>query len=194
MRVSYSMLAAWERGDFDRALAPFTGEDVPTNEYMERGKRWHNRWEREVKKTKCAPAVFGGEKLIGHKLELETRRVVQLNDWLELSGVLDRIDEPEWLVNGKRGIDYKLSKQNAVGWSNTRQGAVYKILYPELSVFEYHCLNPYLAEDDPDRATMAIVHLTDKSLEDAIEWVLTFASEMRAYLENNGISLERPER
>jgi len=191
-RVSYSSLAAWERGDFDRALAPWTGAVIESNEYMDRGKRWHGRWEREVKKTKRAPAVFGGEPLVNQELELQTKRVVDLNDWLQLSGVLDRIDSPEFLKGGKRGIDYKLSKSNAVSWANSKQGNVYKILYPELALFEFHCLNPYLANDDPDRATMSIIHLTDKSLEDGIEWVLTIASEMRAYLENNGISLERP--
>jgi hypothetical protein len=41
---------------------------------------------------------------------------------------------------------------------------------------------------------MAMVHVTDKSLENAIEWVLTNASELRMYLVDNGISLDRKAR
>lgn len=191
MRVSYSILSAWDRGDWDRAIAPFVGREMEANEFMARGKRWHKRWEKESRKTGKIPAVFGDEVLVEAQIEGDSRRVRQINDWLELSGVLDRIDKPVWLKTGKRGIDYKLSKQNAVAWANSKQGACYKILYPELSVFEFHCHNPYLAKDDPDNTTMSIVHLTDKVLEEGLEWVLTTASDLRAYLEANNISIER---
>lgn len=191
MRVSYSILSAWDRGDWDRAIAPFVGREIEGNEFMQRGKRWHKRWEKESRKTGKIPAIFGDEKLVDAQIEGDSRRVRQINDWLELSGVLDRIDKPEWLLTGKRGIDYKLSKQNAVAWANSKQGACYKILYPELSVFEFHCHNPYLKKGDPDATTMSIVHLTDKVLEEGLEWVLTTASDLRAYLEANNISIER---
>lgn len=191
MRVSYSILAAWDSGDWDRAVAPFVGREIEGNIYMQRGKRWHKRWERESKKTGKSPAIFGGEELRNAQIEMQSKRVRSLNDWLDLSGVLDRIDEPEWLKSGKRGIDYKLSKQSATSWANSHQAGAYKILYPELSVFEFHCLNPYLSDTDPDRVSMSIVHLTDKVLEDSLEWVLTTAADLRAYLEANNISIER---
>lgn len=194
MRVSYSMLSAWASGDYDRAVAPFVGTEVAPNEFMARGKRWHKRWEKEAHKTGKSPAIFGGEKLESSQSEMETYRVRDINDWLELSGVLDRKDKPAWLRKGMRGIDYKLSKVSAVSWANSKQGGVYKILYPELSVFEFHCHNPYLANDDPDNTTMAIVHLTDKKLEEALEWVITHATDLRAYLEANNVSIVRPAR
>ncbi len=187
MRVSYSILKAWANGDWDRAVAPFVGGEVEATPEMEEGKRLHNRWERETRKTRKTPAVFGGEELLGQKMEFDTKRVVQLNDWLTLSGLLDRMDQPAWLKLGMRGTDYKRSKKNAVYWANSEQGSVYQILYPELRVFEFQCFNPYLKEGDPDKVTMAICHLTDKTLEFGIEWVLTNASGLYDYLVTNGL-------
>lgn len=187
MKVSYSILAAWDRGDWDRAVAPFIGGEVEPTEIMIAGKKIHEKWEKETRRTRRAPAVFGGEELIGQQMEFDTKRVVQLNDWLWLSGMLDRIDTPSFLPKGqKRGIDYKRSKNNAVSWANSKQGAIYKILFPEISLFEFHVFNPYLKKEDPDKVTMSMLHLSDRSLEVGIEWVLTNASELYNYLVSNG--------
>lgn len=186
MKVNFSILSAWDRGDWDRAVAPFVGGIVEPNAIMIEGQKLHERWERETNRTKKAPRVFGGESLVNHKAEQATKRVVQLNDWLALSGILDRIDEPEWLKTGKRGTDYKRSKYNATHWAGSKQATVYQILYPELTLFEFQVWNPYLRATDPDKVSMAIVHLTQKTLERGIEWVLSNSSQLYDYLVTNG--------
>lgn len=185
MRISYSIAASWDRGDIDAAVAPFIGVEMPENEFMARGKRWHRRFELETKRTGNAPKIFGGEVLNKASVEASTKRVVQLNEWLTLSGVLDRIDAPEWLKNGQRVTDYKVSKRPATEWANSMQPQTYKILYPEATIAELQCLNPYLADNDPDRVSMAIIHLTDKSMQQGAEWLLTQAMELQLYLASN---------
>ncbi len=186
MKVSYSILAAWDRGDWDRAVAPFIGGEVEETEIMAHGKKLHTRWEKETRRTRKTPAIFGAEELVGQSMEFDTKRVVQLNDWLWLSGLLDRIDTPAWIKDGKRGTDYKRSIYTATSWANSKQASAYQILYPELKVFEFQVFNPFLKKDDPDRVTMSIVHLTDQTLETGIEWILTNASQLRDYLITNG--------
>ncbi len=179
IRVSYSILAAWERGDIDRAVAPYAGVEIEPTQAMIDGKKYHERWERYTKRTKRLPKVFGNRKLNNPKLESETKKVVQLNDWCYLSGVLDVLDE-------KLGIDYKTGKSTATDYANGKQHNVYQILYPMLERFEYHCFNQHLHRKDPQRATMSVVYLNRETLETAIEWVLTLAAELREYLIKNG--------
>lgn len=178
LRVSYSILSAWARGDYDRALSMYFREETPTTPAMELGKKMHDKWEKEIEKTKSMPAVFGGRPLEKHTTENRTKRELMLNDWLQLVGVLD-------LMEGTTGRDWKCGRTTATSYANGYQHKVYQILYPKLNRFEYYAYNPY-----DKSATMAIVHLTDKSLEDGVEWVITYASDFRAYLENNNLIKE----
>lgn len=180
IRVSYSILNAWASGDFERALAMYFHEPTGTTRAMELGKKAHQQWEKEVLKTGAMPAIFGGEKLEEkHSAELRTKREIMLNDWLQLVGVLD-------LMSPTVGRDFKRSKASATVWANGKQHKVYQILYPTLKRFEYHCWNPY-AVDPRDEVTMAICHLTDKTLEEGVNFVLTYGSELRDYLEKNNL-------
>ena len=176
MRVSYSMLAAWHRGDYDRAIAMIMREPFEPTPQMEAGIKFHRQWEAEGRKTLAMPKVFGGAKFKNPKFELETKRVRRLNDWLTLAGVLDVFDD------GTVGKDYKSGAASAISYSNGYQHKFYQVLYTEMERFEYHCHNQYTGEN-----TMSIVHLTQATLESGLEFILTTASDMRAYLENSGI-------
>ena len=180
IRVSYSILNAWARGDIDQATAPYRGAVAPTTEAMEFGKKMHEEWERETSATRCLPKVFGGRRLQAPELELGTKKVVKLTDWCVVSGVLDVRD-------GELGIDYKTGKSTASDYANSKQHKVYQILYPKLKRFEYYCLNQHLHRSDNDRITVSVVYLTQKTLTDGIEWVLTMSAELREYLINNGL-------
>lgn len=179
IRVSFSILNSWAHGDIDRAVAPFAGVEIEPTEAMAEGKRYHELWEKSARKTGELPKVFGGRKLNDIDLELDTKKVRQINDWCVLSGVLDVRD-------GNTGIDYKTGRKSATDYANSMQAKVYQVLYPEISRFEYYCMNQHLVKSDPDRVSMSIVHLSRKTLEEGLEWVLTMAAELREYLINNG--------
>lgn len=181
MRVSYSILSAWARGDYDRAVAPFVGVEMEATDAMLEGRKLHEQWEAEAKKTGKLPKVFGGGSFSSDKpvFEKDTKRVVQINDWLTLSGVLDVLD-------GVIGVDYKSGTTPSNAYANSFQHKVYKILYPKLQTFYYIAHNQH-----NNTQSFSIAHLSDKSLVEGIEWVLTHASDLRAHLEQNNISLER---
>lgn len=187
MRVSFSMLDAWDKGDWDRALAPFTGVEIEPTEPMQDGVRLHEEWEAETKKTGRLPAVFGGRKLDSPEVEGRTKRVITLPapyDWIQLVGVLDL----KHIENGLPTIeDYKRSTaKSSSEFANSFQHKTYQILYPEGKKFVYRVYNPITKE-----VTVSIVHLTKESLKEGIEFVITNASDMRQYLEANDISIER---
>ena len=180
IRVSYSILNSWARGDIDRAVAPYAGVEIEATEAMEYGKKKHEAWEKETRRTGRLPARFGGRKLKSPQLELNTKKVRKLNDWCYLSGVLDVLD-------GDTAIDYKTGRTPASEYLNSKQHECYQILYPNIKRFEYHCFNQHLCRSDDGYITVAIAYLDKNTLKNGIEWVLTMAAELREYLINNGM-------
>jgi hypothetical protein len=177
IRVSYSILSAWARGDVDRAIAPFLGEEVLPTQAMIEGKEWHKKWEDETNRTGCRPKIFGGEKLTNARAEVKLVR--QLTDWCTLSGVIDLMDD-------EQDEDHKTGKSTATDYANGFQHKVYHVLDPSKKRFRYNCFNQHLPSNHPDAVTVSIVHLTRKTLEEGIEYVLTHAAELREYLIREG--------
>ena len=179
IRVSYSILNSWAKGDIDRAIAPYADVETESTEAMEYGKKMHAVWERYVRKYKKLPKIFGGRKLKAPELELNTKRVRKLTDWCVISGVLD-------VKDGSTAIDYKTGKSSATDYVNSKQHEVYQVLYPEIKRFEYYCKNQHVYRDDPSHVTVGVVYLNRNTLEDGLNWILTMAAELREYLINNG--------
>lgn len=183
IRVSYSILDAWARGDIASATAPYTGIepeiDEETRKALDFGKKKHAEWERIVRRTGALPKVFGGQKLNSPKLELSTKKVRELTPWCVLSGVLDVLD-------GTIAIDYKTGRSSASQYVESHQHEVYQILYPQITKFVYCCDNQHLSKRDPGRTTVGVVHLSKRTLQDGLEWVLKNAKELRIYLIDKG--------
>jgi hypothetical protein len=182
IRLSYSILSKWARGDWEGAIEAYIGHWPPPTPAMLAGREAHERWEAETRKTGKMPVELGGLPYRKPLLEKATKREVMLNDWLQFVGVLDVLDDETV------GIDYKFGATSATQHANSFQHKVYQILYPKMKRFEYHAKNPYVPADES--ITVAICHLTDKTLEDGLEWVLTFGSEMRDYIVTNNIKKE----
>lgn len=172
MRVSHSLLAAWERRDYETAISWFLG--LPAGDYgtYGDGRAFHKKWDKETVRTGCLPKVFGGKKLNNPKPEHKI--VKQLNDWLTLVGVMDNLDLPVM-------YEYKTGRSSAGAYANGHQHCVYQLLEPRLLLAEYYAYNQYT-----DEVTFERVHLNEETLRQGVEWVVTLASDMRATLENMG--------
>jgi hypothetical protein len=181
-RASYSTLAAWARGDYDLALGMYFKTTDFDTEAMALGRALHEEWEREIKASNNMPAVFGGKPIPGeYKAEVFARK--QLAPWLELRGMLDLM-VPEWAA----GFDWKSGTTPSSAWANSMQHKVYQVLYPQLKRFEYHAFNPYAKASEA--VTVSIVHLDEQTKEDGVEWVVTYASEMKNYIEQNNLEAQ----
>lgn len=143
------------------------------------GREWHKKWEAEGRETHCLPEVFGGRALIEPKFEKETKTVKVIGGWIQLVGVFD-------VLEPTIGTDFKSGVMPATAYANGYQHKVLQILKPELKLFDYHSYDQYLKKV----TGFARVHLTDKTLKEGIEFVVTNASDMRAYLEENNLIRE----
>lgn len=173
-KASYSTLSVWARGDYDLALAMYFKRAEYDTPAMAFGREMHRLFEQDIKETGHMPNIFGGQPILpGFKTEVFARK--QLADWLELRGKLD-------LLAGSAGFDWKTGITPSTQYGNSMQHKVYQVLYPHLKRFEYHAFNQYTK-----RVTVSIVHLTPKTLEEGVEWVVTHASEMKLYIEQNDL-------
>lgn len=175
LRASYSILSKWASGDWQGATEMyFRLKDIETPA-MKFGKDKHQEWENEVNKHKRFPEIFGGRKI--GKFETELKVEKQLSDWLLLVGVIDL-----WLPEERTIVDWKTGVVTSEQYANGFQMPVYQILKPEANRFEIHRHNQYSRKED-----MSIGYLTDNTLSDAVDWVITHASEMHSYFVDNDL-------
>lgn len=176
-RASYSVLTAWASGRYEDAVAMYFKLESFTSPQMEFGKKMHDEWNAETDQTGCLPAVFGGQKLQNPKTEIKIVR--RLEPWLDLVGVIDCLDSPTV-------FEYKTGVTSAAQYANSKQGGIYALLAILEGHFvdrlEYHRWDQY-----KNKADMAFVWVTPQVIEDALEFVKTYAAEMHQYLLDNNL-------
>lgn len=174
-RASFSVLEQWSQGNWDRATQMYFKLTDFTNEYIKAGRQWHKDWEAEINKTGCYPEVFGGKKIKNFDTEIKVEK--KLSDWLELVGVIDL-----WLPDQKTIVDWKSGMTPSTQYARGYQPKVYQILFSEAKRFEIYHFNQYTHKVD-----MSIVHLTKKTMDEGLNWVITWGSEMHEYLTTNNL-------
>lgn len=170
-QASYSVLNAWASGNWERAIKMYFKLDSFTTEAMADGSYYHDKWCEEVKKTGRLPDEFGGGPL--KNPVCETRLFATISDWLELAGTPDVVDSP--II-----YDYKTGKGMSELYARSKQLPVYGVLctlnniYVEKGVILHY-------DQYTGKLENSYVWLTDKALQDAMNWVETYASEMHSY-------------
>lgn len=172
MRISFSAADWWDRGQRDMAIRAIRGLPTPSNEYMEDGTRRHKEWEQETLKTGKMPAVFGYNR---PKLKTEVYKCVQLLDWLFLSGKVD-------LHNYNVIIDHKSGSGSPSDSLSKYQLGIYGLLLPGRKIGVINHFNRETQE-----VKVGIRHLTPKYLDDALNWIISIATDIRASCENASI-------
>lgn len=177
IRISYSIINLWLAGNYEDAIMALTKKKwrEPT-EAMQFGIDKHKEWEESVKKDKAIPDVFGGAEIEGD-FHTEIKVEKKITSWITLVGIID-------LENLPRLVDYKTGQGTATQYASSKQHKVYKVLFPQAKIFDYMHFNQH-----ENRVTVQRVHLTDKTLEEGIDIVVSVACDIRATLENMGIEL-----
>ena len=176
-RASFSILDTWNKGDYENAVKMYFKIDSFENEAMRQGKKYHKEWSKHTEETKTLPVIFGGKEFKTPKTELKL--TAQIYDWLEMVGVVDCVDEPVI-------YEYKTGVTDSQTYVNSHQVGMYGLLltYNDMLVdrCEFYHYNQYKNQVD-----MSIVHITDKLIENSLNFVVTTAGEMHEYLESNNL-------
>lgn len=176
-RASYTVLNKWKNGDWEGAIKTYFKMDQFTSRAMAEGKDYHEEWEAYIKKNKRLPEVFGSKKL--KNPIAEGKKVVQLEDWLDLVYIPDCIDSPTL-------YEFKTGKTSSMQYASDWQIAIYAV-GATISGHYIKLAEIYHYDQHIDKMDMSPVWITDKLLNDTHEKIITIASEMHTYFEENGL-------
>lgn len=173
-RASYSVLRLWEESRWEEAIKLYFHMDRWTSEAMADGKNWHEKWAEEIKKTKCKPAIFGGDKL--KDPIVEQKIVVPVYDWLDLSFIMDLYDD---------GVltDWKTGVTNSQDYARMPQIPVYAVgcLLANMPIkrAEIYAFNQHAR---PENAiSYSFRNITDNVIKEGFDYIETFGTEMFNY-------------
>lgn len=179
IKLSYSILHAWEQGRYEEAVAQYLGKPLPATPAMELGKLKHAIWERYVNENKCLPPELGGGVLHDPITERKYEKTLELGEYtLLIRGVID-LEHDNVLVDYKCGVGTPSTYLS--GW----QLDLYKWLHPSAKLGKYICFNPYA-----DTYSVGAKFLGDKEAENAVEHLITYGSDMITYLKANRLLKE----
>jgi len=180
MRVSWSILNAWARGDRDNACRMLAGIETEKTPAMERGIRLHRTIAEN--KMKLIPiisknAVFEGvNDYSGVRINYYR---VALNDWLYLSLVVDVLDEDNNLI-----IDWKASRKKSTEHSKM-QIYLYALALSKLPVPKKIKYGVYATVKENGKIycdDYSIFKINNKKLDLAYNYAITIAGEIKEAL------------
>lgn len=182
-RASYTVLRLWETGKYEDAVSVYFHQFREATPAMKEGKRLHEEWSYEVQRTGCLPEVFGGAKVEDTLIEQKMYATFEGIDWIELVGVPDLIAK---YCDQYNVYEYKTGVTNSQSYANTMQGGIYGILCRMNSInvdkIAFLHYNQYTKNSDT-----SYVWITNKSIEETVNWVITLSGEMKQYLEENDL-------
>jgi hypothetical protein len=171
IKLSYSILHAWEQGRYEEAVAQYLGKPFPATPAMELGKLKHELWERYVNETGCLPLELGGGELKNPLTEHKYEKTLDLGKYtILIRGVID-LEYDRTLVDYKCGVGEPSTYLS--GW----QLDLYKWLRPDSTLGKYICFNPYT-----ESVKVGAKFLGEQQAENAVESIITYGSEMIDYL------------
>lgn len=176
-RASYTILNTWGSGQWESAVKMYFKLDQYVSPAMADGKVWHEKWEKYIKENLALPEEFGGKKLI--KPEVEIKKVVSLEPWLDLVGRIDCFDSPTI-------YEFKTGKQSSESYASSHQAGIYAILATKAGLYadraEIYHYDQYTKKYD-----MSLVWITDEMMLKTYNYIVTLAGEMHDYLLKNDL-------
>lgn len=172
IKLSYSILHAWEQGQYEQAIAYYLGKDVPPTPQMELGRAYDEMWEKHIIANKTLPEELGGGLLVNPIPQTKYQKIIPLNEKYQIlvRGVPDCPDE-------ETIYEFKCGWTEATAYVNGWQADMYKLLYPMGNVAKYLCYNPYLKTH-----TVGIKFLGRGNAENALNKIYSLGTEFVDYL------------
>ena len=183
VKLSYSILHAWETGNWESAVGMYLGKEIPTTPYMELGKVKHQQWADWTENNGTMHPELGDEKLFKPIVEQKYEKLIPFSDDIQIliRGIIDLEDRDTI-------IDYKCGRTTPSAYVKGWQLDLYKLLRPHATIGKYICFNPYT-----NKVSVGIKFLDESNAEHALEKIITFGGEMIDYLQANNILVDYKE-
>lgn len=182
LRISYSLLSQWEKGDIGGAINVFKyenfGIETDGTPAMMEGKRYHDEISKHIETYNCLPDYMGTN-LTFTVPKTEHLVTVPYNEICDLGGRFDCLEEPilyEW----KTGVSDSLE------WARTWQLPIY-FLICELAGINVDLAYLVRYNQYEKKSDYCIVHNTKKKRDDARNRIDSLAPEIVEYFQNEGL-------
>ena len=180
VKLSYSILRAWEQARFEDAIGQYLGKPLPATPYMELGKLKHQQWADYTMKHQKLHPELGGYDLTNPIVEQKYEKLLPFSEDIQIlwRGVIDLED---------KGIlvDYKCGRTTPSSYIDGWQLDAYKLLRPKATGGEYICFNPYTKQ-----LATGFKFLHDSNAETALEKIITLGGELIDYLQTNRLLID----
>lgn len=178
MRLSYSLLASWLRGNPTEAVeCYFRLEKTNSNPAMEDGRKIHKEIADHITKNRSLPDFLPNFALVAPITEKEL--IVSYNEMFDLKVIIDCLDIPviyEWKTGGQDSID----------WARTYQLPLY-FLVCGMSGIKVD--SGYLAHynQKTKEKDFVIIHNSPTKIEEAKNLVDSIGYEVYQYFSDSGL-------
>lgn len=179
LRVSYSLLSAVEKGDWNAVVSMLNRVYRQPTPAMEDGLRIHKEIEKHIICYNNFPEwLFQGGLVLP---KCEEKVVISYNDMIDISGIFDCIDDAT-----KTLYEFKTGTQSSVDWARTHQIPMYFMMLERLGrevekAFLIH-YNQHTKKKD-----WVVIHNSPEMIAKAENYVETYANEIILYLQNNNM-------
>jgi hypothetical protein len=177
IRLSYSLLSLWERGDIEGAIDTYFHLDKKGTEAMENGKRVHKEIEEHIKTYNTFPEWFFDYPLTLPETEKEV--VVSYNEMFDLKGVFDCLDPVE-----KTLFEFKTGNSDSLEWARTWQLPIY-FLIAELGKIDID--KAILIRNNGKESDFVVVHNSKRLRDKARNIVDSLGPEIYEYFTKEGL-------
>lgn len=177
LRVSFSLLDAWSRGDTQLAIDTYFHVGGPKNKAMEYGIEFHDRIAKHIDKYNQFPDDFFSYPLMIP--EAEKKVVANYNELFDISAVFDCIDSPNL-------FEFKTGVQPATTWARKDQLPLY-FLVAELEGIPIEKAYLIHYNQHSNEKDYVVVWNTPDKVERARNIVDSYAPEIHSFFESEGL-------
>ena len=177
LRLSYTLLAYWERGDIKGAIDSYLHKATFTSDAMQHGKDIHKELADYIREHKKFPEWFFTMELKDPEPEREV--VVSYNDMFDLKGIFDCLDRPN-----KTLFEFKTGKSDSLEWAKTWQLPMY-FLIAELANIDID--KAVIIRHDGKESDYCVVHNSKRNRDLARNIIERYGPEIYNNFMNEGI-------
>lgn len=181
LRLSYSLLSQWAKGDVDGAIQTYFHIDRKVNKYMADGRRIHKEIQNSIVANNNFPEWFYDIRTFGEfkSPENEKEIIVSYNDLFDIKILIDTYDDGV-------GFEYKTGVYDSLTWSRAAQIPMYflvcKIAGIPIDKFYLMRWNQYTKEKD-----FVIIWNSEKLHDYARNYIDSYSTEIYEHFLNEGL-------
>lgn len=181
LRLSYSLMETWERGDVKGTIDCYFHVDKKTTKQMEDGKRIHKDIGEYILRYNNLPDYMNFNYTFTIP-EVEKEVIVPYNEMLDIKGVFDCLNLPDL-------FEFKTGVSNSLEWTRTRQIPLYFLIAELNGIREDTLEKAFLIRYNQyeNKSDFSVVHNSKRLRDEARNFCDTVGPEIHSFFEKEGL-------